>query len=129
LKGHRADELSTPEFSFHRCRASREVEGHGANPNTISPEKYNGGERITTATATTFNRNSKKNQHEDSRISLDSSRRTPTDRRFAPLPNNILAGYVVTKDFNFVIAKISVTTEITEFREIRPKFRRIFFRD
>jgi hypothetical protein len=43
LKGHRADELSTPEFSFHRCRASREVEGHGANPNTISPEKYNGG--------------------------------------------------------------------------------------
>jgi hypothetical protein len=30
----------------------------------------------------------------------------------------------LTKDFNFVIAKISVTTELTEFREIRPKFRR-----
>jgi hypothetical protein len=28
-----------------------------------------------------------------------------------------------SKDFNFIIAKISVTTEITEFREIRPKFR------
>jgi hypothetical protein len=27
------------------------------------------------------------------------------------------------KDFNFVIAKISDTTEITEFHEIRPKFR------
>jgi hypothetical protein len=31
-----------------------------------------------------------------------------------------------TKDFNFVIAKISVITEITEFHEIRPKFRQIF---
>ena len=32
-----------------------------------------------------------------------------------------------TKVFNFVIAKISATTEITEFREIRLKFRRNFF--
>jgi hypothetical protein len=42
-----------------------------------------------------------------------------------------MKGYkqVATKDFNFVIAKISVTTEITEFREIQPKFRRNFFRD
>jgi hypothetical protein len=31
-----------------------------------------------------------------------------------------------SKVFNFVIAKISVTTEITEFRKIRPKFRRNF---
>jgi hypothetical protein len=30
------------------------------------------------------------------------------------------------KDFNFVIAKNLVTTEITEFREIWPKFRQIF---
>jgi hypothetical protein len=36
---------------------------------------------------------------------------------------------ITSKDFNFVIAKFSVTTKITEFREIRPKFRRIFFRD
>jgi len=35
----------------------------------------------------------------------------------------------VLKVFNFVIAKIFATTEITEFREIRPKFRRNFFRD
>ena len=28
----------------------------------------------------------------------------------------------VTKVFNFGIAKISATTEITEFREISPKF-------
>jgi hypothetical protein len=35
----------------------------------------------------------------------------------------------LTKDFNFVIAKISVTTEITEFRKIRLKFRRNIFRD
>jgi len=33
------------------------------------------------------------------------------------------------KVFNFVIVKISATTEITEFREIRPKFHRNFFRD
>jgi len=32
-----------------------------------------------------------------------------------------------SKVFNFGIAKISATTEIIEFREIRPKFRRIFF--
>ena len=31
-----------------------------------------------------------------------------------------------TKVFNFGIAKISATTEITEFREIRPKFRQNF---
>jgi len=36
---------------------------------------------------------------------------------------------VGTKVFNFGIAKISATTEITEFCEIRPKFRRNFFRD
>ena len=38
---------------------------------------------------------------------------------------------IIRKDevFNFVIAKISATTEITEFREIRSKFRRNFFRD
>jgi hypothetical protein len=36
---------------------------------------------------------------------------------------------LLLKDFNFVISKISVTTEITEFREIRLKFRRNFFRD
>jgi hypothetical protein len=56
-----------------------------------------GGERITTATTTTtLNRNSKKNQHEDSKINLDSSRRTSIDCRFAPPPNNILVGYAVT---------------------------------
>ena len=31
--------------------------------------------------------------------------------------------------FNFGIAKILVTTEITEFCEIQPKFRQNFFRD
>jgi len=36
---------------------------------------------------------------------------------------------IATKVFNFGIAKISVTTEITEIREIRLKFRRNFFRD
>jgi hypothetical protein len=36
------DELSPPEYSFHRCRTSREVEGCGANPNTIGLEKYSG---------------------------------------------------------------------------------------
>jgi len=34
-----------------------------------------------------------------------------------------------SKVFNFVIAKISATTEITEFRKIRPKFCRNSFRD
>ena len=60
-----------------------------------------GEEEITTTTTTTpttitLNRNNKKKQHGDSSISLDSSRRTPTDRRFAPPPNSILAGYSVT---------------------------------
>ena len=36
---------------------------------------------------------------------------------------------IQAKVFNFGIVKISATTEITEFRKIRPKFRRIFFRD
>jgi hypothetical protein len=31
--------------------------------------------------------------------------------------------------FNFGIAKISPSTEITKFNEIRPKFRRFFFAD
>jgi hypothetical protein len=31
--------------SFHTCRTSRELEERGANPGTIGPEKYNGGER------------------------------------------------------------------------------------
>jgi hypothetical protein len=30
--------------------------------------------------------------------------------------------WTISKDFNFVIAKISVTTEITKICEIRPKF-------
>jgi len=33
------------------------------------------------------------------------------------------------KVFNFGITKISATTEITEFREIQPKFRQNIFRD
>jgi len=59
------------------------VQGRGANLETISPEKYKvqrGKGEITTAAATTttttrttLNRNNKKKQHEDSRISLDSS--------------------------------------------------------
>ena len=40
-----------------------------------------------------------------------------------------LAGSIANKVFNIGIVKISATTEITKFREIRPKFRRIFFRD
>jgi hypothetical protein len=57
-----------------------------------------GGERESTTTTlptTTLNRNNKKNQHEDSRISIDASRKTPTDRRFVPPLNNILAGFAV----------------------------------
>ena len=50
---------------------------------------------IATPPTTTLNRNNKKNQHENSRISLDSSRKTPTDHRFAPLPNSILASFAV----------------------------------
>jgi hypothetical protein len=50
----------------------------------------------TTAPPTTLDRNNKKNQHENLRISLDSSKRTSIDRRFAPPLNNILAGYSVT---------------------------------
>ena len=38
-------ELSPPDFSFHKYQTSREVEGRGANPDSISPEKYNGGGR------------------------------------------------------------------------------------
>jgi hypothetical protein len=37
--------------------------------------------------------------------------------------------WVYTKDFNFVITKISVTTEITEFHKIQSKFHQKFFRD
>jgi alkyl hydroperoxide reductase subunit AhpC len=40
--------------------------------------------------------------------------------------NKNLVQFYDAKDFNFVIAKISVTTEIIEFYEIRPKFRRFF---
>ena len=50
----------------------------------------------TAPTTTTLNSNNKKSQHEDSKINLDSSRRIPTDRRFAPPPNSILAGYAMT---------------------------------
>jgi hypothetical protein len=59
------DELSPPEYSFHRCRASQKEEGRGANLNTIGPEKDKGGERdynptVTTAPTTTLNRSNKK---------------------------------------------------------------------
>jgi hypothetical protein len=46
--------------------------------------------------------------------------------RLAPRRQALDPRLDAANDFNFVIAKISVTTEITEFREIRPKFRRIF---
>jgi len=36
---------------------------------------------------------------------------------------------IIPGGFNFGITKISATTEITEFREIRPKFRQNLFRD
>ena len=38
--------------------------------------------------------------------------------------DHVLANYdvLVTRVFNFGIAKFSATTEITEFREIQPKF-------
>jgi hypothetical protein len=49
-----------------------------------------------------------------------------TSSRAAPL---VVGGADGAKDFNFVIAKISVTTKITEFHEIWPKFRRNFFID
>jgi hypothetical protein len=39
--------------------------------------------------------NNKKNKHEDSRMSLDASRKTSTDGRFAPPPNNVLASFAV----------------------------------
>jgi hypothetical protein len=66
-----------------------------------SREVQCGEEKITTTITTapttiTLNRNNKKKQHGNSSISLDSSRRTLTDRRFAPPPNSILAGYSVT---------------------------------
>jgi hypothetical protein len=62
------DELSPPEFTFHRCRTSREVEGRGAKPDTISPEKYNGGGR---------NYNSNKQQHHQQHLT-ETTRRTNT---------------------------------------------------
>ena len=45
--------------------------------------------------------------------------------------DHVLAHYdvLVTRVFNFSIAKFPATTEITEFREIRPKFWWIFYRD
>ena len=51
-----------------------------------------------------------------------------------PAPGEIIRNYTselasARKVFNFGIAKISATTEITEFREIRPKFRQNYFRD
>jgi hypothetical protein len=53
LKAHQGDELSPPEYSFHGCRTGREVEGRGANPNTIGAEKYSGKREITTPTTIT----------------------------------------------------------------------------
>jgi hypothetical protein len=62
LKRSPGDELSPPEFSFHRCRASREVEERDANPDTMSSKKYNGEEgEITTATTTLSRNNNKTN--------------------------------------------------------------------
>jgi hypothetical protein len=49
----------------------------------------------TAPTTTILNTYNKKNQHEDLRISLDASRKTPTDGLFAPSPNSILVGFVV----------------------------------
>jgi hypothetical protein len=48
------DELSPPEYSFHRYRTSREMEGRGANPNIIDPERYSGEREITTPTTPTL---------------------------------------------------------------------------
>jgi hypothetical protein len=53
------------------------------------------GEITIETTTTPLNTNNKKNQHEDSRMSLDASQKTPTDGRFVPPPNNILAGFAV----------------------------------
>jgi hypothetical protein len=56
------DELSPPKFSFHICRASREVEERGANPDTISSKKYNGEEGEITTTTLSRNNNKTNNK-------------------------------------------------------------------
>jgi hypothetical protein len=78
----RGDKISPPEFSFHRCWTSRWVQGHGA--------KYNEGREG-------LQHHHHQQQHlTDSRVRLDASRKTPTDRWFVPPLNNILAGFAVT---------------------------------
>ena len=93
------DELSPPEFSFHRGRQARRWKGVVPIQIQWVQRSTTGEGEITTAPTTqhtTINRNNKKNQHEDSRISLDgASQKTPTIGRFAPPPNSILAGFTV----------------------------------
>ena len=63
------------------------------------------------------------------RLASHHTRGAVLNRLRFPCRVSVLSWIVVIKVFNFVIAKISATTEIIEFREIRLKFRRIFFRD